>query len=181
MSPMTRVLILVLFCATLVAPVPAQEKKLPVSGLEDADLAPFDELMIKFMTEHKVPGASLAVAKDGKLVYARGFGHADQDKMLGVQPTTRFRVASISKPITAAMILRLVELGLLKLDDNPFEFLQIELPANADPRLKKITIRQLLHHTAGFDRAKSFDPMFRPTTVAWELNVEAPARPIDTI
>jgi CubicO group peptidase (beta-lactamase class C family) len=159
----------------------AQDKKIPVTGVADADLAPFDELMLKFVADNQVPGAALAVAKDGKLVYARGFGHADQQLGLPVQPGLRFRIASISKPITAAAILRLIELGLLKLDDQAFDFLNIALPANADPRLKKITIKHLLQHTAGFDRDKSFDPMFRPILIAKDQGVKPPAGPMDII
>jgi N-acyl-D-amino-acid deacylase len=159
----------------------AQEKKIPVTGLADKDLASFDDMMLKFMHDNEVPGASLAVAKDGKLVYARGFGHADQQLALPVQPSMRFRIASISKPITAAAILRLIELGLLKVDDHVFALLKIALPANADPRLKKITIKHLLQHTAGFDSKRSFDPMFRPLVIAKDQNVKAPAKPMDII
>ena len=138
-------------------------------------------MMLKFLADNQVPGATLAVAKDGKLVYARGFGHADEQLGLPVPPGMRFRIASISKPITAAAILRLIEMGLLKLDDRVFAVLKIALPADADPRLKQITIQQLLHHTAGWDRAKSFDPMFRPLVIAKEENVMPPARPLDII
>lgn len=170
----------VTFCGSAVGQE-AKPKGLPVTGLADADLASFDDMMLKFLADNQVPGAALAVAKDGKLVYARGFGHADDQLGLPVQPGMRFRIASISKPITAVMILRLIELGLLSMDDNPFEFLQIALPANADPRLKKITIKHLLQHTAGYDRAKSFDPMFRPIMIAKDQNVKPPAKPIDII
>jgi N-acyl-D-amino-acid deacylase len=100
---------------------------------------------------------------------------------LPVEPGMRFRIASISKPITAALILRLVELGLLKLDDNPFVVLGITLSADSDARLKKITIRHLLHHTAGWDRAVSFDPMFRPILIANDQKVQPPAKPMDVI
>jgi CubicO group peptidase (beta-lactamase class C family) len=159
-----------------------QEKKIPVTGPADADLAPFDDMMLKFLADNQIPGASLAVTKDGRLVYARGFGHADPPQLgLPVQPSMRFRIASISKPITAAAILKLVEMGLLKLDDHVFALLGITLPANADPRLQKITIKHLLHHTAGWDRDKSFDPMFRPILIAKEQKVPPPAKPIDII
>lgn len=161
--------------------VSAQGRKIPITGVASAELAPFDEMMLKFMAENQVPGAALAVAKDGKLVYARGFGYADAQLGLPVQPRTRFRIASISKPITAAMILRLIELGVLRMTDNPFEVLKIALPKGADPRLKKITIQDLLQHTAGWDRGVSFDPMFRPILIAKEQNVQPPARPIDII
>jgi N-acyl-D-amino-acid deacylase len=154
-----------------------QEKKTPVTGKADAELASFDEMMLKFMEDNQVPGAALAVTKDGRLVYARGFGHADTQAGLPVEPAMRFRIASISKPITAAMILRLVELGLIRLDDNPFDVLKIALPANSDARLRKVTVRQLLHHTAGWDRAVSFDPMFRPVVIAKDQGVKAPAGP----
>jgi CubicO group peptidase (beta-lactamase class C family) len=179
---MTRSTILGLLLAVLLIPVASgQDKKIPVTGLADADLASFDDMMLKFMTDNQVPGAALAVAKDGKLVYARGFGHADKQLGLPVPPGMRFRIASISKPITGAMILRLIELGLLRMDDNPFEFLKIALPADADPRLKKITIAHLLHHSAGFDRGVSFDPMFRPIVIAKDQKVKPPAKPIDII
>ncbi len=170
-----------LLACSVVPQASAQDKKIPITGAADPDLAPFDDLMLKFMADNQVPGAALAVAKDGKLVYARGFGHADQQLGLPVQPGLRFRVASISKPITAAMVLRLIELGLLKMDDPVFEFLKITLPADADPRLKKITIKHLLQHTGGFDRDKLFDPMFRPILIAKVQGVKPPAGPTDII
>jgi CubicO group peptidase (beta-lactamase class C family) len=179
---MRRFMILAPLCAFfLVSSIDAQEKKIPVTGVADADLAPFDEMMLKFLEDNQVPGAALAVAKDGKLVYARGFGHADQQLGLPVQPGMRFRIASLSKPITAAAILKLIEMGLLRLIDNPFAILQIPLPPNADARLKKITIHHLLQHTAGFDRDKSFDPMFRPLIIAKDQGVKPPAKPMDII
>jgi len=170
-----------MFPLLLIQPALSQEKKTPITGVADPDLASFDEMMLKFIEDNQVPGASLAVTKNGKLVYARGFGHADTQLGLPVEPGMRFRIASISKPITAVMILRLVELGLLKLDDNPFVVLGITLPPDSDARLKKITIRHLLHHTAGWDRAVSFDPMFRPILIAKDQNVQPPAKPMDII
>src|SRR5438128_1608081 len=89
-----------LFAISLESSGFAQVQKIPVSGLADPDLASFDEMMLKFMADNQVPGAALAVANDGKLVYARGFGHADQQLGLPVAPGMRFRIASISKPIT---------------------------------------------------------------------------------
>jgi N-acyl-D-amino-acid deacylase len=158
-----------------------QEKNIPVTGTDDPALASFDELMLKFMREQQVPGAALAVAKDNRLVYARGFGQANTELGLPVQPGSRFRIASISKPITAAMILRLIELGLLRMDDHVFTVLKIAVPADADPRVKTITIGQLLHHTAGYDRDKSFDPMFRPVVIAQDQMAKPPAKPMDII
>jgi len=169
-------------------PLSAGDKKTdkpPRTGADDPDLASFDEMMEQFVIDHEVPGAALAVAKDGRLVYARGFGYADRDpktRML-VHPHSKFRIASISKPITAAAILRLIEMGKLKLDDHAFDLLKFAPPpmAEVDARLHKITIRELLQHTGGFDRDKSFDPMFRPNIIAKALGTKPPAGPDEVV
>lgn len=158
-------------------------KGLPLTGDPVPELAPFDDLMLSFLAEHEVPGAALAVAKDGKLVYARGFGYADPDAKEKTLPASLFRIASVSKPITAVAILMLVERGKLKLDDRAFELLAVPTPRGRkrDPRLDDITVRHLLQHTGGWDRAKSFDAMFRPVLIAKELGVEPPAGPNEVI
>ncbi|MCD6050702.1 MAG: pbpE 1 [Verrucomicrobia bacterium] len=146
----------------------AAESKHPLSS--------FDDEMESFMKARQVPGGSLAIVKDGKLIYARGYGLADREKNLPVQADSLFRIASISKPFTAVGILKLVEQGKLKLDDKALELLKLpEKPL--DPRWEDITVRHLLHHTGGWDRDAAFDPMFRPGTIATNLNVEAPAKP----
>jgi CubicO group peptidase (beta-lactamase class C family) len=166
--------------------VPAAEPEpgaapIPVTGAADPRLAAFDELMKSFLQEHKLPGAALAVTRQGKLVYSRGFGYADLENKTPVEPDSLFRIASISKPITAVATLQLVEQGKLHLDDRVVELLDvkphIEEGKVPDPRLQRITVRQLLQHTSGWDRDKSFDPMFRPITIARVLKVPAPAGP----
>ncbi|MFO0866011.1 MAG: serine hydrolase domain-containing protein [Gemmataceae bacterium] len=147
----------------------------PQTGEADPRLASFDRLMESFMKDNQVPGAALAVAKDSRLVYARGFGHADDRQKLPVEPTTRFRIASISKPITAVAILKLIEQGKFKLDDPIRPLLGIAKQRDEDPRWSKVTIRQCLQHTAGWDRAKSFDPMFRPIVIAKKTGTKTPA------
>src|SRR4051794_22532805 len=74
----------------------------PVTGPENPLLKPLDDLMLSFILQHEVPGAAVAVARNGKLVYARGFGLADVKKKEAVQPNSLFRIASVSKPITGA-------------------------------------------------------------------------------
>src|SRR4051812_29971085 len=85
----------------------------PTTGVADPRLSSFDDLMTSFVKERKVPGAALAVARHGKLVYARGFGHGDVEKKETVAPTALFRIASVSKPITAVAVLHLAENGRL--------------------------------------------------------------------
>ena len=152
-----------------------------MSGKANPDLKSFDDLMTGFLEEHKAVGAALAVTKDGRLVYARGFGLADRKAREPVQPTSLFRIASVSKPITAVAILQLVDRGKLKLDDKVFDILKHKpyLPegAKVDPRLEQITILHLLQHTGGFDRGASLDPMFRSVQFAEMLGVKPPAEP----
>jgi len=157
----------------------------PVTGEACADLAPFDALMLSFMAEREVPGAALAVVKDGKLILARGYGWADREAKKPVEPASLFRIASLSKPITAVAVMRLVEDGRLSLDAKVFDLLAVEpfLPPGrgVDPRLREVTILQLLNHTAGFDRGRSFDPMFRSIEIARALGTDPPAGPKEII
>lgn len=141
-------------------------------------MASYDRMVPELMRVWGIPGGAVAVVKDGRLVYARGFGLADQEAGEAVQPTSRFRVASISKPITAAAVLRLFEDGLLDLDESAFALLSdLDPPAGAtvDPRLADITIRHLLHHAGGWDRDQTFDPMFRSDIAAAAVGVSPPA------
>jgi N-acyl-D-amino-acid deacylase len=163
----------------------AQTREINSTGDDVPDLSKFDEMMRSFMKENRIPGASLAVTHKGKLVYNRGFGFADRDTEELVRPQSLFRIASISKPITAVAIMKLVEERKVKLDQPVFELLEIEpfiaKDTEADPRLKDITILNCLQHTGGWDRGKSDDPMFEPVKIAKALGIESPPGPRDVI
>lgn len=149
------------------------------------ELRSLDQLFMSFIKTNKVPGCAVAITDHGRLVYSRGYGFADIAAKTAVSPTSLFRIASISKPITAVAILQLVEQGKLKLDDRVFELLQFQPHlvegANVDPRLARITIRHLLQHRGGWDRDKSFDAMFQAVRFADSLGVPAPAGPNEVI
>lgn len=158
----------------------AEQPVTPTTGRAVPELAAFDQAMVEAMRRWEVPGGTLALAKDGRLVLSRGYGLADVEKNQPVQPDALFRIASVSKPITAVTILGLVERGKLTLDAPAFAFLPQLKPlegAKPDPRIARITVRQLLQHTAGFDRGKSFDPMFRPMEIARAAGTPPPADP----
>ncbi|HXG47786.1 MAG TPA: serine hydrolase domain-containing protein [Methylomirabilota bacterium] len=144
-----------------------------------------DRAMQDYMARLETPGGALAVVKDRRLVHARGYGWASGEERLPVEPESLFRIASLSKPITAVAVLRLVEQGELSLETRPFELLKLHrlVPPgrHLDERWKAITVRQLLQHTAGWDREKSFDPMFRAIEIARALQVPAPATAHDVI
>ncbi|WP_425615475.1 serine hydrolase [Anatilimnocola sp. NA78] len=150
-----------------------------------AEIASLDAFFPKFMEQHSVPGCSVAVTKNGRLVYSRGFGLADVTTREPVSPSSLFRIASISKPITAVAILQLVEQGKLKLDDKVFDVLSYEPllvgDAKVDERQKEITIRQLLQHRGGWDRGKSFDGMFQSVRFADALGKPTPPETDDII
>jgi N-acyl-D-amino-acid deacylase len=148
-------------------------------GEADERLASLDRMMQSFMERFHVPGAALAVTAQSRLVHARGYGYADLAAREQVSPQTLFRIASISKPITAVATLQLVEQGRLSLDDRVFEIL--EGKDIVDDRQRSITIRQLLQHTGGWDRDASFDPMFQAVRIARTQGVPPPARPEDII
>jgi N-acyl-D-amino-acid deacylase len=141
--------------------------------------------MEQFMAPRKVPGGALAVVKDRRLVYARGYGWADREQREPARPDSLFRIASLSKPVTAVAVLQLVEQGKLSLEERALDLVQVEpfVPAGQtpDPRLRRITVRQLLQHTGGWDRDQSFDPMFRAVETAEALGVPRPARARDVI
>lgn len=156
---------------------------LPLSDSKGS--AQLDRLFTEFVDKHHVPGCSVAVTDHGRLVYQRCIGFADIAEQKRVQPDSLFRIASISKPITAVAILQLVEQQKLKLDDPVYQILKYEPHlvdgAKIDERQDKITIRHLLQHRGGWDRDKSFDAMFQSIRFADSLGVPPPAGPNEVI
>jgi N-acyl-D-amino-acid deacylase len=122
--------------------------------------------MTRLMSEWHLSGGQLAVAKEGRLVFDRGYGYADAETAEAVGPNSLFRIASVSKTLTTVAILKLVDDGLLALDDRTFRLLALQPLANApvDPRLDEITIEQLLVHAGGWDSVTGFDPQYQPWT-----------------
>jgi N-acyl-D-amino-acid deacylase len=152
------------------------------TGKSIAGMEAFDYTMTAFMRENGISGGVLAITKNGKLVYARGYGLADEVAKQPVLPTSLFRIASISKCFTAAAIMVLVEEGRLKLDDKAFEILRVSPPQGQaqDPRISRITVRQLLQHVSGWD-VHVFDPMFHNRTIAESFRLLPPADQTATI
>ena len=159
-------------------PESRREMRIPITGTPIPELASFDRTVLDLMEKWKIPGGSLAVVKDGRLVLARGYGWADRENRQPVEPDSLFRIASLSKSLTSAAILKLIEEGRLRLDDKAFELLKDLKPrsgASINPDLQKITIRNLLQHSGGWDRDKSSDPMFRSREIAAAMGVPPPA------
>ena len=151
---------------------------MPISGTAVPGMASVDTVISELMTQWDIPGGAVGIVRDGRLVYARGFGYSDVAAQTETAPDALFRIASVSKPVTAVAVLRLVEQGRLSLDEPAFALLPDITPlpgATVDPRLATITVRQLLEHSGGWDRALTFDPMFIPNQVAAATGTPAPA------
>lgn len=103
--------------------------------------------------QHKhVPGASIAVIKNYRIEWAKGFGIADKKTKEPVMPNILFQAGSISKPITAMAALKLVQNGKLKFDENINSALTSwKVPDNLYTNKEKVTLRRLLSHTAGIN------------------------------
>ena len=131
--------------AVLVAQVPE-----PSARVDAAAVAGFaDAFLPAEMARRRIPGLVLSVVADGKLVAARGYGAAQLDPWRAVDPErTVFRVASVSKVVTATAVMQLVEQRRLDLNRDVNAYLtRFQLPARHGP----MTLHHLLTHTAGFD------------------------------
>ena len=110
---------------------------------------PLDSIQDR-MEHYGVPGVSLAVVKDNRVIWSKAYGVKDRDSGEPVTTDTLFQCASISKPVSAAAALRLVELGQLELDADVNDSLTSwQLPDNEFTAEKKVTLRHLVSHTGG--------------------------------
>lgn len=124
-----------------------------VQGLGPSDpveLGAFlDDLLAKQMAENHIAGAAVSVVKDGKVLLAKGYGYADVDKQIPVDPEqTMFRIGSVGKTLTWTAVMQLVEQGKLNLDADVNTYLDFRIP---DTYPQPITLRHLMAHTSGFE------------------------------
>src|SRR5215475_13481948 len=130
----------------------AWPRPLPIAGpTTPAEMESFmDGFMAVQLPTAGVAGVTVSVVKDGQLFFAKGYGYADPDKRIPVDPDkTLFRPGSISKTFTWTAVMQLVEQGKLDLDVDVNTYLRdFKLPATfAAP----VTLRNLMTHTAGFE------------------------------
>jgi CubicO group peptidase (beta-lactamase class C family) len=144
------------------------------SGVEFEGCSPVIE---DFMKKWAIQGASVAIAKDGRLVYARGFGFADTAAGIETQPYSKFRIASVSKLVTATAIMNLCEEGRLSPHDKVFGSEGIlNDSCFCDPRDKRvfnITVAHLLSHEGGWSQRYG-DQMFMPQVIARQMKTDLP-------
>ncbi|WP_413557216.1 serine hydrolase domain-containing protein [Bdellovibrio sp. HCB209] len=142
----------------------------------------YDVVLKNFIEKHGIPGGSIAVSKDGQIVHASGAGFANVETKSPVTPETPFRIASATKPLTAIAVFQILEKSGKDLNtalNKPVFGKKGYLPEYKkiqDKRVYKITLRDLLQHTGGWDSAKNdYDPQYDLYNIAQNMKVKAPA------
>ena len=162
MRPFLRVIALSLLCTLAAAqkPKPSAPPQIPQPGetkvqetpheMTAADIETFLDGFLPLQLEREnIAGAVVCVVKDGKVLFAKGYGYSDVEKKTPVSPqTTLFRPGSISKLFTWTAVMQLVQQGKLNLDHDVNEYLDFKIP---DTYPQPITLRNIMTHTTGFE------------------------------
>ncbi len=165
--------------ATVATTLPLQTASaLPIQGMPVPELAQFDTLMHDFMENNGIESGLLAIMKDGVIVYQRGFGWKDEAQSVPLRHDAVMRIASITKPFTAAAVQRLYASGALDPNDLVFDVGQpgggimpyAAFPSLVDNQIQQITVQNLLSHTSGIGTNDANDPMFREIEIADAFN-----------
>jgi CubicO group peptidase (beta-lactamase class C family) len=181
---MRRILLLAATILSGVVPAHAQDDTAAliarIEGPQSPNRQGFDSLSIEqLMQRFKVPGVSIAVIKDFKIHWAKGYGVADVETGRAVDVNTPFQAASISKPVTAMAALRLAQEGKLNIDADINTILKSwKVPASDLNRDQPVTPRSLMSHTSGADDGFGFpgyDPSAPRPTLVQILNGEKPS------
>ncbi|MFI3321137.1 MAG: serine hydrolase domain-containing protein [Rikenellaceae bacterium] len=156
---------------------------IPINKLLDNEMSSFetterfDNEIKAFMRKWGIKGGSFALMRNDSLLYAKGYGYANVEDSVECNVNNVFRVASVSKLLTATAIMKLVEEGKISLESQVFgeegvlnDSLFLDLKYS---NLKQITVEHLLRHTAGFSSPLG-DPAFSNSAVARYLNKPLP-------
>lgn len=121
----------------------------------NTEFAALDDFVRQFIRKNKIPGGAIAVTQHGRLVHAKGFGLANPETEERFGADTPARVGSLSKLVTATAVLKLVEQGKLQLNSPVFGpdglLPALEIPTDADPRVRQIVARDFLTMTSGWN------------------------------
>lgn len=156
MKPLSRLiallLALVVSVAVLPRPVVAQQQTAAATATDySAPLAAIEKAIDDKRKEFGIPGISLVIVKDDKVIYLKGLGVKDFERKIPVTPDTRFAIGSASKAFTAMLAVMSADEGKLSLEDSPKKFLPYFTLRDEDAAAK-ITLRDLLSHRSGLNR-----------------------------
>ena len=141
---------LLLITAILSGTTPVSAQSEAEGPSDPAEVEAFmDGLMTSQMSENHIPGAVVVVVKDGQVLFSKGYGYADLEARIPVDPqTTLFRPGSVSKLFVWTSVMQLVEQGKLSLEVDVNEYLDFSIPASYS---EPITLKTLMTHTPGFE------------------------------
>ncbi len=131
-------------------------------GLSKASIQRLEKDIPKLMKEADLPGFSIALIRDGKLVWTKDFGLRNAETQEPITEKTIFEAASLSKPVFAYAVLKLADEGKIDLDVPLNKYLGNNYEVGADERLNKITARRVLSHTTGFPNWRNRDATTLP-------------------
>ena len=142
------------------------------------ELQPMDSIIRRYLKRWEINGAQLAIMRHDSLIYARGFGLADKSHGTPMEPSYIMRLASCSKLVTAVGIMKLRDMGKIRLSDKVFGpkgILRDTFYINSikDKRYFDITIEQLLRHKAGFTNAAG-DAIFSTRYIMQQNHLATP-------
>lgn len=148
-------------------------------------LYPMEKRIESYMKRWHLKGAQLAIMRRDSLLYAKGFGWADEENKEPMTPAHKMRLASVSKLITATGIMKLEQDGLLSLDDKVFGpegILDNPYYCNSitDTNYYNITVEDLLRHKGGFTR-RAGDPLFSCKDIMARHNLSTPPTAEETL
>jgi len=157
----------------------------PGSGPVVPELAPLEQAMTNFLAAHKFEAGTLALMHDSKLVFRQGYGWRDTNFTSVIHPDNLFRLASVSKTLTASTIYKLIAAGKFTTATKIYDSLAIP-PWNGvlgDNRITNITVQHLLDHAGGWNQYTSpvHDPVFRTIQASTEMGLNYPAAPTNII
>ena len=159
----------------------------------DSNLGLIDTNIQAYMEKHSIPGLSIAITKNERLVFAKGYGFADNTSKEQVNPSHRFRIASISKPVTAVAVMELVEtLDSALIDKKVFGPGAVLGTQFGSPpfssAVRAIAVKHLLQHTSGWSNTGG-DPMFmgqlanmnHSQLISWVLDNRQPINSVGNV
>jgi CubicO group peptidase (beta-lactamase class C family)/uncharacterized protein YjbI with pentapeptide repeats len=161
---------------------------LPMTGVYVPEFQAVDNLLQNFMAGKPIPGGTITITLNDKVIYERGIGYSNAANTVPMQETALMRLASVSKPVTASAIQQLAKDGQLNLNDKVFNIdgnggiLNIT-PHNGvlgDNRLRDITVQHLLGHQGGWNRDIVGDHAFRDVLIANAMGVPSPPGILNT-
>jgi len=160
-------------CAVAAAEPPARGGRVP--GFDAVE-----RVVLEHRARIGAHAATVAVGRGDALVYARGFGWADRARSVPVEPDALMRIASVTKPLTAAAATKLIADGRLHADETVLRRLDYRMDP-ADPRWWLISVRHLIEHRGGWDAHERYDALFRVNAIARQLRLGRPPQADDIV